>query len=105
MIRVSALYANRAGARFDHAYYALRHIALVREQLTPHGLLRVEADRGLAGGGGGEAPFVAAAHLYFASVERFEAAFAAAGAAVLADVPNYTDLQPQLQISTIVVEA
>ena len=35
----------RAGASFDFDYYSGQHIALTREQLTPHGLLCPESDR------------------------------------------------------------
>ncbi|MDN5938637.1 MAG: EthD family reductase [Salinisphaera sp.] len=102
MIRVSALYPATDGARFDHDYYRNSHMALVRDKLGARGMVRADTDKGLAGGDGGPPPFVAAAHLYFNSVEDFQAAFGSEdGQAVLADIPNYTDIQPQLQVAEI----
>ncbi len=40
-------------------------------------------------------------HLLFDSVEEFSAAFAQHGAAIQADIPNYTNAQPVIQISTV----
>jgi uncharacterized protein (TIGR02118 family) len=105
MIRVSALYGNTADARFDHDYYHGRHRKLVERLFGPHGMLRIEMDRGLAGGGGAAAPFVASAHLYFESLDAFQAAFAAHGEEVLADIPNYTNVTPVLQVSEIAAGA
>ena len=104
MLRVSALYPHRDGARFDHDYYQKNHLDLVREKMGPHGRGRAEADRGLPGPDGGPPPFVAAAHLYFEAADAFQKAFATAGEAVMADVPNYTDIEPQVQISEIAVD-
>lgn len=103
MLRVSALYPHSEGARFDHDYYHEQHLALVRDKLGPHGLVRVEADRGLPGPDGGPPVFVAAAHLYFDSPEAFQRAFEAGGQALQADTPNYTDITPQIQVSEIAV--
>ena len=50
---------------------------------------------------GTQAPFVAVAHLTFDSVDAFGAAFAQHGGEIMADVPNYTDIQPLVQISQI----
>ncbi|MDT0616993.1 EthD family reductase [Salinisphaera sp. P385] len=102
MIRVSAVYPHTEGARFDHDYYRNHHMALVRDRLGVRGMVRAENDKGLAGGDGGPPPFVAAAHLYFESIQDFQSAFDAEGDTILADIPNYTDIQPQLQIAEIV---
>jgi uncharacterized protein (TIGR02118 family) len=42
-------------------------------------------------------------HLYCDSVESFQQAFGPKAGQILGDVPNYTDLQPTLQISEVVV--
>ena len=105
MVRVSVLYPNEPGKRFDHAYYASEHLPMVMERLKGFGMLRYEVDKGLAGGGpGAPAPFVAACHLYFNDVADFQKGMAAHSAEILADIPNYTDISPQIQISEIVVD-
>jgi uncharacterized protein (TIGR02118 family) len=104
MVRVTVLYPNEAGKRFDHAYYAGKHLPLVMERLNGSGMLRYEVDKGLAGGGpGAPAPFVAACHLYFNAAADFQKGIGAHGTEIMADIPNYTDISPQIQISEIVV--
>ena len=47
------------------------------------------------------APYIAARHLVFESVEAFGSTMATHGDALAADMPNYTDLGPSVQISEI----
>ncbi|MBI4609665.1 MAG: EthD family reductase [Candidatus Rokubacteria bacterium] len=103
MIRVSVLYPSKEGARFDHDYYAKKHMAMVKSRLANLGLVRLEIDKGLAGGApGAPAPYVCIGHLYFNSIADFQKAIGAHGAEFMADVPNYTDIRPQIQVSEIV---
>jgi uncharacterized protein (TIGR02118 family) len=53
MVRVTVLYPNESGKRFDHAYYAGQHLPMVMERLKGYGMLRYEVDKGLTGGGTG----------------------------------------------------
>jgi uncharacterized protein (TIGR02118 family) len=103
MIRISVLYPAKEGARFDQEYYAQKHMKLVRDRLGSIGLVRTEIDKGLAGGApGSPAPFVCIGHVYFSSLADFQKAMGVHGAEIMADVANYTDIQPQVQISEIV---
>jgi len=103
MIRVSVHYPGKAGAKFDHAYYAQKHMALVRQRLGGVGLIRVEVDKGLAGGApGSAAPFACIGYLYFKSLEDFQKAMKAHGPELMADLPNFTNVQPEIQISEVV---
>jgi uncharacterized protein (TIGR02118 family) len=43
------------------------------------------------------------AHLLFDSVEAFQSAFGPNADSIMADVPNYTDIEPILQISEVKV--
>jgi uncharacterized protein (TIGR02118 family) len=104
MIRGSVLYPNKAGARFDHAYYAQKHFSLVKDRLGPLGLVRCEVDRGIAGRSPDTpAPYIAAGHLIFNSILEFQAAYSKVGHELMADIPNYTDIGPELQISDILL--
>ena len=101
MIIVSVLYPNGSGSKFDLDYYLQRHMPMVQKRLGAP-LKRVAVERGLAGGApGAPPPFLAAGHLYFDSVEEFGAGFAEHGAAIQADIPNYTNTQPVIQISAV----
>ncbi len=102
MIRVSVLYFQKEGAIFDHDYYARKHIPFVRETLGPFGMVRAEVDKGIAGGPDEPPLLVAAAHLIFESLDQFQEAFASVGDQLMADVPNYTDIEPRVQFSEMV---
>ena len=101
MIKVTVLYPNETGKRFDLDYYCTRHIPMVRQTFGA-ACKRIEVDSGLAGGEpGAAAPFVAMAHMLFDSVESFQAAFAPHTESIMADVPRYTDIAPVFQISDV----
>lgn len=102
MFRVSVMYAGKDGGKFDFDYYAKKHMALVRERLGGFGLQRVEVDKGLAGGAPGQAaPYVCTGHLYWNSLDDLQKGMKAHGKELMDDVPNFTNLTPQMQISEI----
>jgi len=102
MVRVSALYPNEPGKRFDHASFAGKHLPMVMDRLKSFGMLRYEVDIGVGGRAGAPPPFVAAAHLYFNTAADFQQGTGAHGSELRGDIPNYTDISPQVQISEIV---
>ncbi len=103
MIRVSILYPNLPGKKFDLDYYTGKHMSLVHQRLDPFGLVRTEVDKGVGTAEpGAPAPFIAVGHLIFNSMEDFQKAFAAHAPELMADIPNYTDIQMQVQVSEIV---
>ncbi len=104
MIKVSVMYPNEPGARFDHDYYRDQHLPLVN-RLMGDGCLYYAIDKGLAGGAPGSAPaYVAMCHFFCESPASFQAAFGPHASEILADIPHYTDLQPVMQLSEVVVE-
>jgi uncharacterized protein (TIGR02118 family) len=103
MICVSVFYPNGPGKRFDHVYYEQKHRPLVMDRLASHGITRYEIQQGLSGLGPGSEPvFACIGNLYFATVGDFQQGMAAHGAELQADIPNFTDIQPQFQISETV---
>jgi uncharacterized protein (TIGR02118 family) len=50
---------------------------------------------------GTQAPYLAMCHLYFESIEAFQTAFGLYAQAIMADMPNYTNIQPTIQISEV----
>jgi len=104
MIRVIVSYPNKPGARFDEDYYLNKHCPMVSRKLTPHGMTGFAVDRGIGGlMPGTPAEYMMQAHILFSSVEGLQAGMAAEGASILADIPNYTDLQPQIQVNQVVL--
>jgi uncharacterized protein (TIGR02118 family) len=101
MIKVSVFYPNGSDARFDMAYYLDRHMPMVRD-LMGGALKGINVEQGLAGGQpGAAAPYIALGHLLFESVDEFQSAFDKHSAAILGDIPNYTNMQPTVQISQV----
>lgn len=102
MIKVSVLYPNSESATFDMGYYRARHLPLVAE-LVGEALVSAHADLGIAGGAPGEAPaYIAMGHLVFESVESFQKSFGPHQGEILADLTNFTNTQPTIQISEII---
>ncbi len=100
MIRASVMYPNTADTKFNWDYYVNKHIAAAKK-LTTAGLVRVEVDKGIGTAQpGAPAPFVCMAHMYFDNMEDFQKCMAA-GAELMADIPNFSNVQPQIQISEI----
>ena len=101
MIRASVMYPHQPGVQFNWDYYLGKHIPAVR-RLTNVGLVRVEVDKGIgAGQQGAQAPFVCMAHMYFNNMEDMQKCMAGASE-LMGDIPNFTNVQPQVQISEIV---
>jgi uncharacterized protein (TIGR02118 family) len=101
MIKVSVLYPHKDGASFDMDYYLSSHIPMVRQKFGA-ACKGVAVEQGLAGGAPGTKPaYTALAHLLFDSVESFQAAFGPHAATIMADIPNYTSIQPVIQISEV----
>ena len=103
MIKVSVMYPDRPGARFDHEYYRDKHMPLVKARMGGS-CNHYTVDKGIAGGAPGvPATYVGMCHIYCDSEEAFHAGFAPHAAEIMADIPNYTDQSPVIQISEVVV--
>ena len=101
MIKVSVLYPQQDGSRFDMAYYCQTHIPMVREKLGA-ACKGASVEQGLRGGAPGSLPaYVALGHLLFDTIESFQMAFAPHASTIMADIPNYTTIQPIIQISEV----
>ena len=95
-------YPNKPGARFDEDYYLNNHCPMVMKKLGPHGMNGWSVDRGLGGLMPGLPPdYLIQCQLMFDDIDGLKAGLAAEGAAILSDIPNYTDVQPQIQINQI----
>jgi len=101
MIKVSVFYPYEEGKRFDMDYYCNKHIPMVQQKLGAS-CKGVAVEQGISGASPGSTPtFVAMGHLYFDSVEEFQASFGPHAPTIMADIPNYTDVQPVIQISEV----
>lgn len=101
MIKVSVLYPGGEFTKFDMDYYCNSHIPMVKQKLGA-ACKSVAVEQGLGGGAPGAPPtYAAMGHLYFDSVAEFQAAFGPHAEAIMADIPNYTNIQPIIQISDV----
>jgi uncharacterized protein (TIGR02118 family) len=101
MIRVAVLYPNESGKKFDMDYYLNKHVALVNNTLSNLGLERVEVDKGMASlEPGSPPPFVAIGYMYYEDMDALQRCMTKADE-LMSDMPNFTDIQPQMQISEI----
>ena len=100
MIQVSVVYPKGGGSTFDEKYYLEKHVPMVKERLTPKGLVKAEVYRGVSGPDPSQPPtYVFAAYLYFNTVEEVHQAFMAEAHDIMGDIPNYTSINPIVQIS------
>jgi uncharacterized protein (TIGR02118 family) len=101
MIKVTILYPNKPGSRFDVDYYLNTHMPLAIRLIGPV-LKAVSVEIGIPGGAPGqEPPFAAVVGFTCESVQAFGEASTPHMAELQADIPNYTDIEPIFQISEI----
>jgi uncharacterized protein (TIGR02118 family) len=105
MIRISILYPNDKGSRFDFPYYVETHMPLSIALLSAHpGFRGVSVERGIGGATPGSEPtYVAMCHFLFDSVEDFVAAFSPNAGVLQDDMPGYTDIAPVIQFNEVLV--
>jgi len=103
MTKVFVLYPNTEGTRFNWDYYFEKHIPLVEGLLKPQGLVAISIDKAV----GGPEPNQPPAHhcifsMTFNTLEQFQQAFQSSAEKLMADIPNYTDTQPVVEISEVI---
>ena len=101
MIRVTFLYPNNPGSCFNADYYIDVHMRLVIKRLGP-ALKGVSAEIGISSAmPDSPPPNAAIATFTFDSVQAFTGAVMPHFAELQADIPNYTDIQPVVQIGDL----
>jgi len=101
MIKVSVFYPDREGSELDMNYYCKTHMPMVRQKLGA-ACKGAAVEQGIAGATPGSRPgFIAMGHLYLDSMEAFQTTFGPHAEAIMADIPNYTDIQPTIQFSEV----
>ena len=104
MIRVRFFYPNKPGSRFDADYYINVHMPLAIRLLGP-ALKHVSAEIGISAAMPDQPPPNAAICAFdFESVQAFNEAVMSHLKELQGDIPNYTDIEPVVQISEIRIE-
>lgn len=100
MITVAVMYPESEGATFDMDYYMNKHMALVDEHVG-HVLKGKSVLQGVAGGAPGQpAPYRVIALLQMGSMADLQE-FGQKNGPLLKDIPNFTNITPQIQISEV----
>jgi uncharacterized protein (TIGR02118 family) len=100
MIKVSILYPNTPGSKFDIDYYLATHIPLAM-RLFKSLLRRTEVDEGLQGVPGQPLPFHGGCQFYFDRIDDFLTVWGPAAEQLQADIPRYTDVAPVIQFNEV----
>ncbi len=101
MTKVSVFYPNGENKTFDMDYYCNKHSPLVSELLGDY-LKGSTTEKGLGGGApGSPAPFAGMGNMYFDSMEDFEKGFGPNAEKIMADLPNFTNIEPIIQVSEV----
>ncbi len=105
MIKISIIYPNTPTYRFDMDYYIDNHMPLAIRYFSTHpGYKGVSVERGLSGVfPETEARYIVMCHFLFNSAEDFMAAFTPHAAELQGDIINYTDIEPIIQISEVLI--
>lgn len=105
MKKISILYPNIQGGRFDFDYYTNTHMPRSIKLLSSHpGFKGVSVEKGLANPTSEtEVPFIATCHFLFDSVESFVEAFTPHADELQGDMKNYTDIEPVIQFNEVLI--
>jgi uncharacterized protein (TIGR02118 family) len=101
VIKVSVLYPKQEGSNFDMDYYCAVHMPMAQRLLAP-AIKGIAVEQGICGNTPDSPPtYAAMGHLFFESLDAFLAAFVPNAAALVDDIPKYTNVQPTIQISDV----
>jgi uncharacterized protein (TIGR02118 family) len=95
---VTILYPNKADAKFDFDYYIKRHLPMTAKLLGNP----MEIYKGTATPTGAPLPFLCVLRIKVNSIEEFMSVMTRQGAEIIADVPNYTNIEPVIQFDEII---
>lgn len=102
MIKVCIMYPYEEGKFFDMDYYKNNHMPMLAE-LFGDAMLHYEIDNGVSGRTPDEPiPFLAIGYLYFQTISDYDRAFGPNAEQIIGDIPNYTNIQPLVQISEVI---
>jgi uncharacterized protein (TIGR02118 family) len=102
MIKVTILYPNGDGKKFDMEYYSNKHMPMVAS-LLGDSMKTYEIDKGISGRTPNDPiPYLAIGYLYFDQLSAYQNSFRANAEKIRNDIPNYTNIQPVIQISEVI---
>jgi uncharacterized protein (TIGR02118 family) len=103
MIRISFLYPAGEDASFNFDYFINTHVTMAYERFGPV-LREYTLGRGMPTTEGSPPAYPAVCHVLTDSIEEFNQAYAPHADAMRADVANYTNIFPIIQVGDVVFE-
>ena len=101
MVKITILYPNGDGKNFDMDYYANKHMPMVADVLGDS-LKFFKIDKGIGGRTPNDkTPYLAIGYLYFDTLSEYQNSFGPNAQKITSDIPNYTNIQPVVQISEV----
>lgn len=98
MYWVTILYPNKEGAKFDFNYYVNKHIPMTA-MLFGHS---IQVLKGVASPTGGP-PFLCIGRIPVKSLDDFVTIMSGQGSVLIADIPNYTNVEPVIQFEEVLL--
>ncbi len=107
MIRVTVLFPKTDDSHFDMDYYLSKHVPMTTAKFQSLGIpVEAQVDETLGSVPPDvSAPYAAIGYLLFENMEDFQKGLTTHGAEIMADIPNFTSVQPQIQVGNIVFGA
>ena len=104
MVKITVLYPNIEGRRFDVDYYLNVHMPMSIEKQGA-AMKGVTVEIGISGATDGTPPpFVALCHFLYESPDAFLEAFMPHAELLMGDMVNYTDIETVIQISEVRID-
>ena len=104
MIEITILYPKTPGSRFDHAYYETKHIPMALDLLGP-AVTGFTVTRGVTSGPPWPDPaYSTICRFSCESVETYQHALLAHLGRLQADLVNYSDCEPIIQICEVTIQ-
>jgi len=100
MFCVSVAYPRKDGGTFNFEYYTKKHVPLVA-RLVGANAVKAEVRKGVASPDGSAPSFVCLANFWIKSAQEFQATLATHGKEIMGDIPNFTNIQPILQVDEV----
>lgn len=103
MIKFSVMYQNGEGKIIDAEYYTNTHMAMICE-LLGDALKGTTVEKGISvGANDSGAAFAIMGNMYFDTIEDFQIAFGPHTETIMDDLPNFTNIEPIIQISEVLI--
>ncbi len=103
MIRITAIYKNLDDATFDFDYYLNKHMKLSSDRLKDFGFIGYQVEKGVEALDGTRPDYICITHVDFSSIKDLRAGLKQHAEELMSDIPNYTNIEPHVQMSEVLI--